>query len=595
MLAAAVAGGGSATGALDALENAALDRLFQQRDARVPGDVAVVAVDDVTFSDLHRQWPFPRSLMGRAVDRLSEAGAREIVLDVQFTEPTRPREDRALYDAIGRAGGAVLATSETDGRGETNVLGGDRNLARIGAQAAASNLPDESAGVIRRFEGSVAGLPTLAVTVAQRLGSPVRPGALGPDGALIDFRGPPGSIPTYSFSQVLAGNIAPGALRDRVVVLGAGAPTLHDQHATPESNELMSGPEVQANAIWTALHGLPLSFAPPWLDWLVILLGALAVPLLASRIRAVIAALTAPAIGFGYAAVAQLAFEHGTVLLQAGPLAALALASVATVAVGHLLESFERQRISEVYDVLEEEVRARTGALRATELEIVQRLGQAVESRDEETGDHIERIAALSHRLALATGMSTDEAELLRRASAMHDVGKIAIPDEILRKPGPLSPAERAAMQRHTEVGGDILAGSASPLVQLGEVIARTHHERWDGTGYPAGLTGEEIPLPGRICAVCDVFDALVSTRPYKEAWPVEAALEELRAQRGRHFDPRLVDLFVALASELRLESGEARRPRRPRRDPRAVWYAWHTKRSVARAKRGRSGYSTPL
>jgi HD-GYP domain-containing protein (c-di-GMP phosphodiesterase class II) len=555
VLAAAVATAGTFTGALEPIETAALDRLFQERGAQPPTDVAVVAIDDVTFSDLGRQWPFPRSLMGRAVDRLSEAGAREIVIDVQYTEPSKAREDIALYQAIGRAGGAVLATSETDGQGHTRVLGGDENLAEVDAQAAASNLPDETGGVIRRFGPEVAGLPTLAVRVAERLGRPVAKEDFPTEGALIDYRGRPGTIPTVSFSTLLAGKADPALLRGRVVVIGASAPTLHDQHATPQGRELMSGPEVQANAIWTALHGLPLAQAPPWLDVLLILLAAASVPLLALRVRGSVAALAAPAFGVVYVAIAQTVFDHGTVLAQAGPLAALALASVATVAVGSLLEGVERQRIAEVNDVLEEQVRERTKELRATELEIIQRLGHAVESRDEETGEHIERIATLCHKLALSAGLSADEAELLRRASAMHDVGKIAIPDEILRKQDGLTPGEREIMQRHTEVGGDLLAGSRSPVVQLGEVIARTHHEHWDGSGYPVGLAGEDIPLAGRICAICDVFDALVSARPYKAAWAVEDALDEIRALSGTQFDPRLVECFLILAAEEPLPS----------------------------------------
>jgi HD-GYP domain-containing protein (c-di-GMP phosphodiesterase class II) len=550
VLAAAVASAGTLTGALDPIENAALDRLFQKREAQMPDDIAVVAVDDVTFSELGLQWPFPRSLMGRAVEELGRAGAREIVVDVQYTEKSTAREDLALYDAIAGVGGAVLATSETDGRGNTSVLGGDGNLERIGAQAAASNLPDETGGVIRRFGAEVAGLPTLARVVADRLGRPLSKADFGAGGALIDYRGAPGTIPTVSFSTLVEGTADPDLLRGRVVVIGASAPTLHDQHATPQGRELMSGPEVQANAIWTALHGLPLAAAPPWLDLLLILLAAASVPLLALRVRGTVAALAAPALGLAYVAVAQLVFEHGTVLAQAGPLAALALSSVATVAVSNLLESVERQRIAEVNDLLEEQVRERTSELRATELEIIQRLGQAVESRDEETGDHIERIAGLCHELALAAGMTADEAELLRRASAMHDVGKIAIPDDILRKPDPLTPAERAVMQRHTEVGSDLLASSRSPVVQLGEVIARTHHEHWDGCGYPAGLAGEAIPLAGRITAICDVFDALVSERPYKSAWAVEDALDEIRALSGSQFDPRLAELFLELVAE---------------------------------------------
>jgi HD-GYP domain-containing protein (c-di-GMP phosphodiesterase class II) len=143
--------------------------------------------------------------------------------------------------------------------------------------------------------------------------------------------------------------------------------------------------------------------------------------------------------------------------------------------------------------------------------------------------------------------MSTDEALTLRHASAMHDIGKIGVPDSILRKPGVLDGDERELMRQHTVLGAEILAGSRSPLLQVAEVVARTHHERWDGTGYPAGLRGDEIPLPGRIAAVCDVFDALTSARTYKHRWTARDALDEIVRERGRHFDPHLVDLFVGL------------------------------------------------
>ena len=547
VLAAAVAGAGYATDVLLPVEEASIDHRFREREPRPPSELVVVAVDDVTFSELGLQWPFPRSEFARAADRLRQAGAREIVFDVQFTEPTRPREDMALYEAIDRAGGAVLATSESDARGRTNVLGGDENLARVGAQAGAANLPDEAGGVIRRFTHSIGRLPTIGVVVAERQGIRVPPERFDSGGSFVDFRGPAGTMPTVSFSALVAGEVPASKLRGKIAVIGASAPTIHDLHATPAGDEPMSGPEVQANAIWTALHGFPLASAPLWLDVLAILGLSLLVPLVALRVRAVIAALAAPVAGLAYYALAQIAFEHGTVLTVAAPLLGLALATVATVAVSHLLESVARQRMAEVNALLEREVRARTSDLRETELEIVQRLGQAVESRDEETGDHIARISALCHRLALAAGMSPAEAELVQRASAMHDVGKIAIPDQVLGKPGPLDPREREVMERHTVAGADMLAGSRSPLVQMAEVIARTHHERWDGGGYPAGLAGEDIPLVGRICAICDVFDALVSNRAYKAAWPVEDALEEIRLQSGRQFDPRLTELFLGL------------------------------------------------
>jgi CHASE2 domain-containing sensor protein len=550
-LAAAMAVAAHVTGALEAAENRTFDQRLALRDAAPPSDIVVVAIDDVTFSELQKQWPFPRSLHGRAIDRLHRAGAREIVYDVQFTEPTRPREDMALYEAIRRAGGAVLATSETDEAGRSNVLGGDENLAAVGARAAASNLPEEDGGVIRRFEHSMGGLETIPVAVAERLGRRVDPAAFEPGGSYIDFRGRAGTIPTYSFSSLLRGRIAPDALRGKIVVVGASAPTVHDQHATAAGRDLMSGPEVQANTIWTLMHGLPLASSPAWLDLLLVLAAASAVPLLALRFRTLVAALAAPLAGAAFLVAAQLAFESGTVIPVAAPLLALVVSAVSTVAVSHALESVERRHVAELNEILEEEVRARTSELRATELEVIQRLGQAVESRDEQTGDHIGRMSALCHRLALAAGMDPDEAELLRHASAMHDLGKIAIPDSILRKPGKLTAEEWEIMKQHTTIGGDLLAGSRLPLVQMAEVIARTHHERWDGSGYPAGLVADEIPLAGRICAVGDVFDALISDRPYKAAWSIEDTLAEIDRQRGRHFDPELVDLLLAMSPDL--------------------------------------------
>jgi putative two-component system response regulator len=130
-------------------------------------------------------------------------------------------------------------------------------------------------------------------------------------------------------------------------------------------------------------------------------------------------------------------------------------------------------------------------------------------------------------------------------------VGKIGVPDAILLQPGSLSPEDRELMRRHTTVGSELLSGSSSDVMRMAEEIARTHHERWDGGGYPAGLAGEQIPLVGRICAVCDVFDALLSDRPYKEPWPVPEALDQLRAERGKHFDPAVVDAFLAIVGDL--------------------------------------------
>jgi response regulator RpfG family c-di-GMP phosphodiesterase len=212
-------------------------------------------------------------------------------------------------------------------------------------------------------------------------------------------------------------------------------------------------------------------------------------------------------------------------------------------------ESLARQK-----SVLEQRVRERTEELRQTNLEVVRRLAQAAEWRDDQTGLHITRMSRLVYRLARCAGLADDDAETLMHASTMHDIGKIGIPDRILLKPGPLDAAEWEQMKTHTLIGAQLLAGSRSPTIQLAEIVARTHHERWDGGGYPAGLAGDDIPLPARICAICDVFDALVSERPYKPAWPVAVALEEIRHGSGTAFDPRLVELFL---SDFTLSEGE--------------------------------------
>jgi CHASE2 domain-containing sensor protein len=550
VLAAGVASAAFLSGGLESLELRSIDARFSLRPTERPTEIVVVAVDDVTFSDFKNvQWPFPRSTHATVTDRLRRAGAGQIVFDIQFTEASRrPEEDLALFDALGRAGGGVLATSESNDRGETRVLGGDDNLRLIDSVAASSTLPDEDEGVVRRFMHDNDGLRTLAVAVAARAGRPVGRDAFAGDGtAWIDFRGGPRTFETVSFSDVFRGRVDPKVFKDKIVVIGASAPTLQDVHPTPMAKSLMSGPEIQSNAIWTALHGLPLRDAPTWFDLAAILLLSLLVPLLALIRGPLLAGVLAPVVGFGYAVVAQLLFGEGLIVAFVGPMVGLGVATVTATTASFALESRERRRIARDNEVLEERVRERTAELHATQLEVIQRLGQAVDSRDEETGEHIDRITTLAHRLAVAAGLDRDAAEMVSRASAMHDVGKVAIPDRILAKPGPLDPEERATMQTHARLGANILAGSRSPLIQLAEEIALTHHERWDGGGYPAGLAGEDIPLTGRIVAVCDVFDALVSRRPYKEPWPVERALAEIADQGGRHFDPRLAELFVAM------------------------------------------------
>ncbi|WP_374671040.1 two-component system response regulator [Acidovorax temperans] len=189
--------------------------------------------------------------------------------------------------------------------------------------------------------------------------------------------------------------------------------------------------------------------------------------------------------------------------------------------------------------------------LRETRLQIVQRLGRAAEYKDNETGMHVIRMSHFSKLLALAAGCSPAWAEDLLNAAPMHDVGKIGIPDAVLRKPGPLDADEWATMRRHPEIGAEIIGEHPSGVLQLAREIALAHHEKWDGSGYPRGLAGEAIPLSARIVAIADVFDALTTRRPYKEPWPVQEAMSHIAAQAGKHFDPALVALFAPLLPQL--------------------------------------------
>jgi putative two-component system response regulator len=199
---------------------------------------------------------------------------------------------------------------------------------------------------------------------------------------------------------------------------------------------------------------------------------------------------------------------------------------------------------------LEDKVRERTRELEQTRIEIVRRLGRAGEYRDNETGMHVIRMSAGCHRLAIAAGLPAAQAELLELAAPMHDIGKIGIRDNILLKPGKLDEAEWAVMKTHTLIGAEIIGEDQSELLTVARSIALTHHERWDGSGYPHGLAGKAIPIEGRIAAICDVFDALLSVRPYKSVWATKDAVAYIVAESGKAFEPRLVDLFIGLLDE---------------------------------------------
>jgi adenylate cyclase len=315
---------------------------------KTPKDIVVVGVDDVTFSDLNQQWPFPRSLHGKVIDRLKADGAKVIAYDVQFTEPTQPKEDNALIDATANAGNVVFATTEVDNKGQTRVFGGGGILNEIHAGVGQGLLPDDPGGIKRRMSYQLEKLKLFSVVAAERAGTKVAPKEFNnkPDHTeWIDFVGGPGSIPEIPFSHVLRGQFKPGTFKNKIVVVGATAPTLKDVFPTSTSgNEVMSGPEVQAQAINTVRQGLPLQPAAGWVNVLAIILLALAAPILSLRVKpgwAIGSAFLLAAVWFG---VAVLLFNDGTIVALVIPLAVGLISAVAALGVHYFTETRERRR-----------------------------------------------------------------------------------------------------------------------------------------------------------------------------------------------------------------------------------------------------------
>jgi methanogenic corrinoid protein MtbC1 len=253
------------------------------------------------------------------------------------------------------------------------------------------------------------------------------------------------------------------------------------------------------------------------------------------------------AVWSGLAALLAIAAIVGIALagVSAAAASCAVVLAVAALAIGYYVGDIGRARLEDEIENRTSELKRALSELEIAQAETVQRLSMAVEFRDEDTGAHIERIGRFSVLLAEHIGMDADFCERLRHAAPLHDVGKVAIPDAILLKPGPLTPEERAIVETHAEEGHRLVRGSSSSILDMAATIALSHQEKWDGSGYPRGLKGEAIPIEGRIVAVADVFDALTSDRVYRKAFSIEDAVQMMREQRGRHFDPVLLDAFM--------------------------------------------------
>jgi adenylate cyclase len=342
--------------ALDAFHRTELStvdiRFHVRGDQPRPRDIAIVAIDDTTFNELRKRWPFPRTLHARVIDELRKAGAKAIAYDVQFTEPTTPRQDNALIDSVARAHGKiVLATTQVDSKGHTNVLGGDSLLRQIGARPANALLPNDPGGVLRRVPYDVAGLKSFAVvTTETATGRRVPRSEFRGPAAWIDYRGKPGTFQTVPFSHVLNGRFDRSAFRGKIVVVGPTQVALQDVHPTSVGgSSLMSGAEVQANAISTVVRGLPLRRSPGALNLVLIVLLGLVGPVAAWRLGAIRSTLLALALAAGYAVAAQLAFDSGRIVSFVYPMASLVLGAVAALAIGLTIQAFERERVRDLF------------------------------------------------------------------------------------------------------------------------------------------------------------------------------------------------------------------------------------------------------
>jgi adenylate cyclase len=337
----------------DVLEDSELDtvdaRFAIRGDLEPPADIAIVGIGEQSFTELGEQWPFPRTLHAEAISRLGRDGARVIAYDVQFTEPSNPADDQALADAIARAGNLVLATTVVSDRGETNVLGPPEVLRELDARAGHAGLTTDSGRVVRRMSHEIEGLETFSVASAERFLGRQVPADAFPDPTWIDYHGRT-NVRKVPFHRIVRGAFQPGTFKDKIVLVGATAPSLQDVHPTSVSgDEFMYGVEIHANSISTLLRDFPLRELPGWVTVAMILLFGAVGPLIAARFGPVRAAFIGLALAALYVALVQLLFNSGLIVGFLYPLASLALGVVGALGAALVLHAFERERVRDIF------------------------------------------------------------------------------------------------------------------------------------------------------------------------------------------------------------------------------------------------------
>jgi len=594
-------------GFFDGLNVRFYDAFFRARGVRPPSEkIVVIGVDDHSLQALGR-WPLDRTLYARLLDKLNVAGA--VGFDLIFSEPSAGdqtlneaigRHGRVVLAAFfdNDLKRMLPAPAFTSGRiGHVHI---ERDVDQI-SRSLFHTLTD-SAGPLSSMSAVV--YETGAGKPWPRRDPVPQISASGPfrlfqtDFSKINYYGPPGTFPHVSMADVLDGRYPAAYFKDKLILVGVTAVGLQDRSSTPFSvarNE-MPGVEIQANALNNLLDGTGIRDASRAFTWslgLVLALVSLMIFFKSTERRAAwiwasgLLAVTAlsyvlltrfhlwlgPGIFFlttAYLFLAayllklddaarQLDRKYANVAAHFGSAEAAVVGRRGRGLLGLFSRGGINSKIRGLLDIeesyegqLEEAVRARTAELadalsmiRRMSIELIVRLAKSVESRDESTGNHVARVAEYAQIIARAMGRSPEYVDAISFTSSIHDIGKIGIPDHILLKKGPLTDAEKKVMRDHTRIGYQILSGSEHPRIREAAAIALNHHEHWDGTGYPAGLQGTAIPAEARIVAICDLYDALRSRRPYKPALDHETAVRRiLEGGDNAAFDPDVLRAF---------------------------------------------------
>jgi len=334
-------------------ELSSIDRRFAIRgQEKPPKEIVVVKIDDTTFSELGKRWPFTRTVHAKAIKNLKAAGAKVIAYDIQFSEPTEGRQgivqDNTFMDENRAAGNLVFSTTEVNDKGEGKFLGGQQGLAYARARLGNGNFDTDPGGIIRRTPYELQGLKSFAVATAGRATGKTAH-AFSNDTKLIDFTGPAGTMTSIPFSRVYLNRFPRGLFRDKIVVVGASAPSLQDVHPVSFGRDEMPGPEIQANAIATVLHDLPLTLVPRWVNLVLIIVLGFLCPLASLRLNLLWTLMLAIGAAGAFLVGTQIAFDHGWVISFVYPLGALVASSVGAIAAHYLLAAFERERVRDVF------------------------------------------------------------------------------------------------------------------------------------------------------------------------------------------------------------------------------------------------------